>query len=305
MKCHSIIPKLGVALVTFICISCCFTQSAIGQIARFSQTTDTIQVLGQTVLGSQATVEAVVLFTGNLNGEGNIFNEWTNNFEDKHLLAGPNRLYGYGLLSLGAVDVAATVSLGAWHHVVYEYDGAVQRLYIDGIVVGSLSTPSASFSNASGLGHVGGSPHTGFELGFLGYLDSLRVSSIARYGGSSFVPILGDFAADLNTLVLYNFDDFTDSSANGLDGTPGIGFSGATSPLIVSYCGNDIVDAGEQCDGSVGPCPGLCLANCRCTTGEVPAVSEWGLAVTGLLGLTIGTVVFARLRRAQRGLAHP
>lgn len=261
---------LGRAISSMTLVSVCgLNQTALGQIARFGHTTDTIEIGGQTVLGSSATFEAVVYFAVDLNGEGNIFNEWTNNAEDKHLYAGPDRLRGYGLLSLGAPDVSTTISVGAWHHVVYEYDGAVQRLYVDGVVVGSLNTLSASFSNASGLGYVGGSPHTGFEASFLGYLDSFRISNVARYGGSPFAPTLGDFTTDANTLVLYKFDDFNDTSGNGLHGTPGVGFLGATSPEILAQL----------------PAP-------------VPTVSEWGMMAMGLLTVAAGTVVAMRRRRA-------
>jgi len=82
----------------------------------------------------------------------------------------------------------------------------------------------------------------------------------------------------------------------------GWGCSGAPSSCT-EICGNGIVTVGEQCDGSAGPCPGFCLSNCRCTSGEVPTVSEWGLVVTALLGLTMGTALFARRDRSQRGVA--
>ncbi len=247
----------------------CANHAALGQIAKFSRTTDTIQVGGQTVLSTQATIEAVVLFTTELNGEGNIFNEWTNNTEDKHLYAGPNRLRGYGLLSLGAPDVSTTISLNSWHHVAYEYDGAVQRLYVDGAVVGALNTSSAFFSNAGGLGHVGGSPHTGFEASFLGYLDSFRISNVARYGGTPFTPILGDFTTDADTVLLYNFSDFSDSSGNGLNGTPAVGFLGASSPEIVADCNSNGIP--DSCDINCGPCglPG-CGQSVDCNSNGVP-----------------------------------
>ena len=67
-----------------------------------------------------------------------------------------------------------------------------------------------------GLSHVGGSPHTGTEVSFLGYLDSLRISNAARYGGTQFTPILGDFTTDVNRVLLYSFNDYADFSGNGL-----------------------------------------------------------------------------------------
>lgn len=248
-------PGIGVCyVVVLLLVHFGEKHNALGQIVKFDAPSDTIRVGGQTVLGTHATIEAVVLFTNQLNGEGNIFNEWTNNLEDKHLYAGPNRLRGYGLLGLGSPDVSTTISLNAWHHIAYEYDGAVQRLYVDGLVVGSLDTPSAFFSNANGLGHVGGSPHTGFEASFLGYLNSFRISNVARYAGSSFTPILGDFTTDPNTLLLYNFNDFSDSSGSALHGTPAVGFLGATSPEIVPDTdGDNLPDDFDNCPSIANP----------------------------------------------------
>jgi hypothetical protein len=77
----------------------------------------------------------------------------------------------------------------------------------------------------------------------LGDIDALRVSSTARYTGSSFSPPVGDFSSDASTLLLYNFNDppgsmtVTDSGPNGWTGTLGVGFAGATSPGIVSVSG--------------------------------------------------------------------
>jgi hypothetical protein len=235
--------KLVVGVVALVLVSLWFI--SVGQantvtgIARFAQPTDTIRLGGQTNLGSQATFEAVILFTDSLAGEGNIFDEWTDGWEDKLLYAGPNRLRGYGILGEGAPDVTVDITRNTWHHVAYEYDGSVQRLYLDGMVVGSLSTPSKTFGNSDGLGFLGGSPHTDWPTGFLGYMDSFRISDVARYGGTSFTPTLGDFSSDANTLVLYNFNELpgstmvTDLSGHGLNGTLGVGFDGATSPTFV------------------------------------------------------------------------
>ncbi len=59
----------------------------------------------------------------------------------------------------------------------------------------------------------------------------------------------------------------TSSSVNTVAGLPGPG--ALTLPIRVvesgAQCGNGVVDAGEQCDGTAdAACPGACLPNCQC-----------------------------------------
>lgn len=77
---------------------------------------------------------------------------------------------------------------------------------------------------------------------------------------------------------------------------------GCSSVCVGPVCGDGIVDAGigEECDGmAAAACApgGSCNSICRCIVG-IPAVSEWGLLVLVLVGLTVGTVMFGRRREA-------
>jgi hypothetical protein len=86
---------------------------------------------------------------------------------------------------------------------------------------------------------------------FVGLLDSVRVSNVARYVGASFTPPTGDLANDPNTLLLYNFDDpagstaVADSSANARTGT----FGSLTGGSVPVPCGADTSDM----DGDLVP----------------------------------------------------
>lgn len=69
---------------------------------------------------------------------------------------------------------------------------------------------------------------------------------------------------------------------------------------VLCLCGNSVVDAGfgEECDGAlVANCPsGVCNPDCTCQPAPVPTVSEWGLAILTLVGLSAGTIMFGRAR---------
>jgi len=63
-----------------------------------------------------------------------VFNEWTNSAEDKYLAAGPSAIFGYNFPIVGSTfTVPVTMTLGAWHHIAFVYDGAQERIYLDGI----------------------------------------------------------------------------------------------------------------------------------------------------------------------------
>jgi hypothetical protein len=211
-----------------------------GSAAFFGENTDTIQVSGQTVIGTTSTYEAVISFPAS-GTDGRVFNEWTDFQEDKMLQVGPSYIFGFNFPD-GAGGIQAsnlTLSADAWHHVAYVDDGSQERLYLNGTLVASQANSSGDVGDGGGLAHVGAIFRDGVvRNGFVGYIDSLRISDAARYSGSSFTAPTGDLASDANTLLLYNFDDpagsttVADSSGSGRTGTLGAGFGSATSPQL-------------------------------------------------------------------------
>ena len=180
-------------------------------VVLFGRSTDTIRVDNNLVtLGSAATYEARILFTAQHAGFGLIFNEHTFALEDKQLLAGPEglRAFSHGLTTETPGEIAASIPLASnvWHHVAYVYDGAQERLYLDGVLVKSRSA-SGSIRNNSGFAAIGSNYREGAGLrpGFVGYIDTIRISSVARYSGERFRPPMGDLPGDGQAVLLYNF----------------------------------------------------------------------------------------------------
>lgn len=215
-------------------------------VALFDSATDTIQVGGHTILGTAATYEARVLFTSQYDSFGDIYDEWSYGLEDKQLSVSSHMVRAYsGPIhyegdNTGYIVANCSMSLGTWHHVAYVYDGSKERIYVDG-QIGAERASSGNIGNGEQyLPQIGGIMRPNLVSNFQGYLDTLRISDVARYSGDSFTPPSGKLASDSHTALLYNFDEtpgsttITDLSENGLNGTLGVGFSGATSPEFVT-----------------------------------------------------------------------
>jgi hypothetical protein len=225
--------------------------SARAGVALFGRPSDTIEVSGQTVFGTASTYEAVILFPSALSGTGRVFNEWQDFVEDKFFAVAPGpsgAIHGFYIpLGGGVLTGSGAISTDQWHHVAYVYDGSEERLYLDGTLLQSRAVSGDVADGTGSVSHVGAIFRDGaMQNGFVGLIDVLRLSDVARYAGSSFTPPSPDLTSDANTVLLYTFDEapgsqtVADASSLARTGTPGAGFGGATSP---SFCGSDATDA--------------------------------------------------------------
>jgi YD repeat-containing protein len=109
---------------------------------------------------------------------------------------------------------ATTVSTNTWHHVAGVFDGSQMRVYLDGVLDGSLSTTNGPAPGTSVL-NIGKSTYTTYYFG--GLIDEVRISAAALYS-SNFTAGLGPAS---NTRAHWKFDGQTanDSSGNGNHGT--------------------------------------------------------------------------------------
>jgi len=94
-----------------------------------------------------------------------------------------------------------------------EREGNVHRLYINGVLEQSSSTANRSDDGVFAIGRNGFGD-------FNGYIDELRLSSVARYGGTSFTEPTSNYAVDGDTTALLHFDG-TNGSTDIINETEG------------------------------------------------------------------------------------
>ncbi|MFO0782095.1 MAG: LamG-like jellyroll fold domain-containing protein [Phycisphaerales bacterium] len=259
LKSIDVLAASGLALVALG--ACAAPASA--QYAYFAQSTDTIRIEGDTQLGTTATYEAVVKVLSNPLGSGMLYNEHMPAQENKSLWIGPSFLSGYAWPNSNeSLYVATCLHPGRWIHVAYVNTGAMESLYVDGMLLTSRSSGSnVGDSSAPGsVGAIGAVKRVDVSSvlpSFIGLVDSFRVSNAALYSGPSFTPPSGDLPVLPSTVLLFNFNEapgsttIADESPMGMHGTLGVGFSEATAPVLG---GEDVWTeqaADLDCDGRV------------------------------------------------------
>ena len=225
----------------------------------FNEDSDSIGIDGQTVLGNASTYEAWIYLTPKTQNTGNVFNEQTDFLEDKALSVGTTLTYGYNHPTTGTITrYDEEITQEEWHHFAFVHDGAAgtQGLYIDGQRVASQSA-SSEIGDGPGLGYIGSILRAGVPTpSFHGFIDSLRISDVARYSGESFALPVRDLPADANAVILYHFAEgdyfqeqgetrITDLSGTGRHGTFGAGYAQATAPAVPGRQGD------LDCNGEV------------------------------------------------------
>ena len=220
--------------------------------AVFSHPTDTILVNGHTSVTNQITIEAEILIPSSFPvptySYPRIFEEQLSGSGDKQLWASPtsvggstwlanNQSAGIGVPNPGANDV--------WHHLAFIQDFNEDRVYLDGVEIGT--------NDFSGAPSIANSPDSVMSIGaflytdggalaqsFIGAIQWVRVSCVARYSGASVTPPVTVPPCDAFTQILFDFSHLApgtstvyDLSLNHFIGTVGVGFSGATAPSFV------------------------------------------------------------------------
>ena len=271
------------------------TTPALGQQVTFIRNTDTIQVLGNTVIASTMTIEARVAVQPEVSGY--FFEEQMNAQEDKGMAVYATGLGGgaWRGTSYTGFPVNFTWTLCEWTHVAFVVEGNEERIYVDGALIDSRTVSDTIQNSAQSAMSVGAflPIFGGLRYAMRGSIDWLRVSSVARYSGSSATPPSSEPASDAATLLLYHFNETTgsttviDQGPNGWNGTLGVGFAGATSPVL-----------GPLVTIATGYCtPGTSASGCQATlsaSGAASASAGTGfvLAASGVEGDKDGLFFF-------------
>jgi hypothetical protein len=103
-----------------------------------------------------------------------------------------------------------TITTGTWHHVAGVFDGNQMRVYLNGVLDGSISTTSGPASGTSPL-NVGKSTYGTYYFG--GLMDQVRISAAALYS-SNFTAGLGP-ANQTRAFWKFNGQTANDSSKRG------------------------------------------------------------------------------------------
>jgi hypothetical protein len=218
----------------------------------FARPSDCISIDGYTLVTNQITIEAEILIPSSLAAPSyqypRIFEEQLCNGKDKQLSASPATIEGGTWVSDNPnlqVDPAVAVSRDTWHHVAFVHDSDEDRIYLDGIEEGVLDfIGDPGIANATSgvmaIGAVqytcGGTP----DASFIGAIQWLRVSCVARYSGAVVDPPAIMPAVDAYTQILFDFRQVAlgastvdDLSPNHFVGTVATGFDDATAPVFV------------------------------------------------------------------------
>jgi hypothetical protein len=231
--------------------------------ARFSRTSDTIQVLGNTQFG--ATYGPLQPGTGDFTydmhirispgfSDSRIISEQRNTWEDKSLRISSNGDYWFSGVSEGGTGVVQgnmTLPTDAWIHLAYVKQGTAASIYVNGIRVAN-HTPDFQYGDPSdswmsiGMHRDGvGYPGSGYPVrpSFIGDLDWIRVSSGALYTANFVPPTESAVAATASTQLLYKFNEAAgtstiyDESSNAFQGNLGVAvYPGvtATAPTLMT-----------------------------------------------------------------------
>jgi hypothetical protein len=269
------------------------------QFLHLDAATDTVMLPFSTGNMSSITMEARVLTCGNSSVLGLIFQEQYNALEDKALFCSAVGAGGTMWEPSNPFFILAPpfVACPTWRHIASVFDGAQERFYVNGLLVATRAHSGLATGVSQSAMSLGGfkepaGPQT-VRPGFVGYVDFFRLSSVARYSGSNFIPPSeAEIALDAATLLFFKFDDGPSATtvvdlASAVVGQFGAGFSTATMPAIVASipCVNGVAASATMLSG------GAFGASATTLDGSPPVIGgALVLEATGAPAGSLGTI---------------
>ena len=183
---------------------------------------DSISVQGYTNNPSDTTIECRVWIPSGsapiLSGSspagllaGTVFHEQANSREEQNLSVGPDGI-SVSLVPVAIANFPTDMPKNQWCHVAVVRRGASLRGFVNGQQIGAITCASGPIAviNAPDL-RIGAPVHNGGgcpNFGFMGRIDWIRVSSVARYTDNFTVPSEDSLVpADAATELLFRFND--------------------------------------------------------------------------------------------------
>jgi hypothetical protein len=146
----------------------------------------------------------------NVTGYKGIWQTGTSTTEQSYLLG--NQVY-WSVNPSTIISSSVTVSAGVWTMLSYEREGNVHRIYKNGTLEDTFTTANRPDSGVFSVGKNGFGD-------FNGYIDEVRLSSVARYEGTSFTEPVAEYEVDRDTTALLHFDG-TNGSTDIINETAG------------------------------------------------------------------------------------
>lgn len=270
MKNHKI--GLGIVSVAAFGLAAPLHAQASGY-ARFSQTSDTIRILGNTAFpGVEWTYEMRIRLDPSMLDAGvhaQIVSEQRDAVEDKTVAISGGMLHKSTIRGWNCGDVAnwtlSSAITAEWRHLAWVRQADQVAFYIDGVLTQSWqSLPTCTADDPGSWMSIGmfrygaGWFPTGPYPSFKGDLDWIRISAVARYESAFSPPYECDIMADPQTTLLLKFNEpagttlLVDESPNQFVCEPGVPVAPgvvATAPVLGNI------------EGGFPECEPVCLAD--------------------------------------------
>ena len=169
----------------------------------------------------------------NVTGYKGIWQTGTSTTEQSYLLG--NQVY-WVVNPSTIISSSVTVSAGVWTMLSYEREGNVHRIYKNGTLEDTFTTSNKPDNGVFSVGKNGFGD-------FNGYIDEVRLSSVARYEGTSFTEPTANYAVDGDTTALLHFDG-TNGSTDIVNETEGV--------TVVEGTGVAVATSSPRLQGQVG-----------------------------------------------------